>query len=114
MKKKRMRGGLLIVLILALLGAALLYIVPDQQEQNIAAAFALHYVEEHYEDPEGLKVLETCHPFFGSGMHEVTLLDAKHNPYYLYVKIGPRRSLTSIEDSTSYIRDRDYQFGCKR
>lgn len=114
MNKKRIFYWTLTLILLAIIGVSVSKILSNDRETDKAAGFALEYVQQHYHQPNGLKVSGKCFPFFGSGMHEITIKDSKKNAYYLYVKVGPNDSLTSIEDATSYMRNGGYQFGCKK
>lgn len=114
MNKKHIFYWTLALVLISIVGVSVLKIVSNHRETDKAAEFGLAYVQQHYNQPDGLKVSGKCFPFFGSGMHEITLQDAENNPYYLYVKVGPHDSLTSIEDATSYMRNGDYQFGCRK
>ncbi len=114
MNKKRIFYWTLTLVLISIVGVSVSKIVSNHRETDKAAEFGLAYVQQHYNQPNGLKVSGKCLPFFGSGMHEITIQDSENNPYYLYVKVGTNGSLTSIEDATSYIRNRDYQFGCSK
>ncbi|OWA34254.1 hypothetical protein B9G55_18210 [Saccharibacillus sp. O16] len=114
MNKKRIFYLALALVLFSVIGALISQILSNHRETDTAAAYGLAYVQQHYKGPNGLKVSDKCLPFFGSGMHEITIQDSDSKYYYLYVKVGPQDSLTSIEDATSYIRDKDYQFGCKK
>lgn len=105
------------LLILLLAEIVVLFIrdrISQYQEKKIAAQYGIEYVTKHYELASPLDIVEKCYPFFGSGMYEITLKDAEANHYYMYVKIGPGGSLTSLEDATSDVRIGGSQFGCNK
>ena len=111
MKKSRI---VFIVILGSILSITIRSIITESQAKNAAAAFGLEYVREHYDRQEPLKVTGKCHPFWESGMHRVAIEDSNGAPYYFYIMLGRKHTLTRIEDFTQPVRSGETRFRCGR
>ena len=109
MNKKRI---VLIVLLGLILLIAVQYIVSESRKKNVAAAFGLEYVREHYQDQSELKVTGKCHPPLENGMHKIAIEAPTGDTYYLYVMLNRHDSLVWIDDATEDVRSGQSRFRC--
>lgn len=112
MKNKR-KLILFIVLLTIIIIIGVYFVISEHRNKQAAEKLGKAYVVENYAENSDLKLTASCHPFFSKGDYQLILENSRGEAYFLMIMLTRERTLMSVDDLTTDVRQGDSVFPCR-